>query len=271
MAKLPAFQFYPGDWMKDPNLKRCSHTAKGVWIDMLCLMFECDERGILASGGDAWTLDEIACAVGGAQDVSLAGIHELLAKGVASRNSVGAIFSRRLVRDEHIRTVRAKAGSKGGSKTSSKKEAKRKQTTEDEDEDEDEDESGSGEGGLGETKTDDPPFPDDLATDNFRAAWDDWTAYRREARLKAYVPRGIKQQLKRLKEFGHDRAIAAIDHSIAQQFQGIYEPSGRGAGRTSSETAAAQRRADKAQREYPEPDTPLPIIGRPTRRADENG
>jgi len=269
MAKLPSFQFYPGDWMKDPNLKRCSHTAKGVWIDMICLMFECDERGILASGGDVWTLDEIACAVGGAQDVSLAGIHELLAKGVASRNSVGAIFSRRLVRDEHIRTVRAKAGSKGGSKTSSKKEAKRKQTTEDEDEDEDK--SGSGEGGLGETKTDDPPFPDDLATDNFRAAWDDWTAYRREARLKAYVPRGIKQQLKRLKEFGHDRAIAAIDHSIAQQFQGIYEPSGRGAGRTSSETAAAQRRADKAQREYPEPDTPLPIIGRPTRRADENG
>ena len=31
--KLPAFQFYPGDWRKDPNLCRCSHAAKGVWID----------------------------------------------------------------------------------------------------------------------------------------------------------------------------------------------------------------------------------------------
>lgn len=28
--KLPAFQFYPGDWRKDPNLCRCSHAAKGV-------------------------------------------------------------------------------------------------------------------------------------------------------------------------------------------------------------------------------------------------
>ena len=33
--KLPAFQFYPGDWRKDPNLCRCSHAAKGVWIDMI--------------------------------------------------------------------------------------------------------------------------------------------------------------------------------------------------------------------------------------------
>jgi len=129
----------------------------------------------------------------------------------------------------------------------------------------------SSEGGVGETKTDHPPFPDDLATDNFRAAWDDWTAYRREAKLRKYVATGIKKQFIRLQEMGHDRAIAAIGHSIAQGWQGIYEPSGRGAGRTSSETAAAQRRADKSAREYPEPDTPLPIIGRPTRRADENG
>ena len=29
--KLPAFQFYPGDWRKDPSLCRCSHAAKGGW------------------------------------------------------------------------------------------------------------------------------------------------------------------------------------------------------------------------------------------------
>lgn len=136
MAKLPAFQFYPGDWMKDPNLRRCSHAAKGVWIDMLCLMFECDERGVLASGGVPWGLDEIARAVGGAPDVALSCVEELLAKGVASRNGSGAIFSRRLVRDEQIRTERSKAGSVGGSKTQAKRQAKLKQTPEDEDEDE---------------------------------------------------------------------------------------------------------------------------------------
>jgi hypothetical protein len=98
--KLPSFQFYPGDWRKDPNLSRCSHTAKGVWMDMLCLMFECEERGILATDGAAWSKAEIAQAIGGDQTVTLQAIDELLRKGVARLNRGGAIFSARMVRDE---------------------------------------------------------------------------------------------------------------------------------------------------------------------------
>jgi hypothetical protein len=48
--KLPAFQFYPGDWRKDPNLCRCSHAAKGVWIDMICLMHSDSKIGMYVSG-----------------------------------------------------------------------------------------------------------------------------------------------------------------------------------------------------------------------------
>jgi hypothetical protein len=33
MGKLPAFMFYPGDWQKDPCLRRCSKAAKSVWMD----------------------------------------------------------------------------------------------------------------------------------------------------------------------------------------------------------------------------------------------
>ena len=136
MAKLPSFQFYPGDWMKDPNLRRCSHAAKGVWIDMLCLMFECDERGVLASGGVPWGLDEIARAVGGAPDMTLSCVEELLAMGVASRNSSGAIFSRRLVRDEQERIQtreRVRKHRNGNGDVTQKK----RPCTEDEDEEED--------------------------------------------------------------------------------------------------------------------------------------
>lgn len=110
-VKLPSFQFYPGDWLKDAELRRCSHAAKGVWIDMLCLMFECDERGVLATAGRAWTFDEIVRAVGGEPELTLSCLHELLEKRVARRRaslgkpdcSVGAIYSARMVRDEEQR------------------------------------------------------------------------------------------------------------------------------------------------------------------------
>jgi hypothetical protein len=100
ILKLPAFQFYPGDWMKDPDLRRCSHAARGVWIDMLCLMFECSDRGVLASGGNPWSREDVAAAVGGNGDVTLRCIDELVAKGVAKVRDDGAIYSARMVKDE---------------------------------------------------------------------------------------------------------------------------------------------------------------------------
>ena len=135
MAKLPAFQFYPGDWLKDPNLRRCTPAARGVWVDMLCLMFECDPRGVLATGGKPWGDDEIASVISGQTAEVLSCIQELLTKEVASRNGAGAIFSRRMVRDEQIRRERAKAGAKGGSKPKAKPKANSQQSTEEEDED----------------------------------------------------------------------------------------------------------------------------------------
>jgi hypothetical protein len=103
MSKLPAFQFYPGDWRKDPNLSRCTKAEKGVWIDVLCLMFECEVRGVLSTGGLPWGDHEIAAATGGDTAENLSCISELLRKGVAHRNSDGAVYSRRMVRDEQVR------------------------------------------------------------------------------------------------------------------------------------------------------------------------
>lgn len=112
--KLPAFQFYPGDWRKDPNLSRCTHAEKGVWMDMLCIAFECDERGVLISQGTPWTDEEIAGAIGGDQSATLSHIAALLRKGVAKRRNDGAIFSARLVRDESKRAKCSEAGKLGG-------------------------------------------------------------------------------------------------------------------------------------------------------------
>lgn len=47
MAKAPAFQFYVRDWLSDPQLRMCSFATKGMWIDVLCYMWEAPERGVI--------------------------------------------------------------------------------------------------------------------------------------------------------------------------------------------------------------------------------
>lgn len=71
--KRPAFQFYPGDWQRDANLRRCSHAARGAWIDVLCLMHDAEEYGVLR-----WPLADIASAAG----APLKLLRELVDKGV---------------------------------------------------------------------------------------------------------------------------------------------------------------------------------------------
>ncbi|MBW7566282.1 hypothetical protein KIF53_09505 [Chromobacterium subtsugae] len=71
--KRPSFQFYPADWLGNSNLRRCTHAEKGVWMDIMCLMHDSEEYGILR-----WSLKEIAQAVG----CKLADLKSLQAKGV---------------------------------------------------------------------------------------------------------------------------------------------------------------------------------------------
>ena len=50
MPKRPSFQFYPGDWLRSSDLRSCSVGARGLWIDMLCLMHEGSPYGCLKVG-----------------------------------------------------------------------------------------------------------------------------------------------------------------------------------------------------------------------------
>ena len=112
--KLPWMKFYPADWRKDPELRRCSMAARGVWIDMMCIAFECSDRGVLASQGVPWTRREIADAIGGDIATILGHIEELLRKGVARLDESGAIYSKRMVADEHKAQLCSNAGKSGG-------------------------------------------------------------------------------------------------------------------------------------------------------------
>lgn len=103
MAKLPAFQFYPGDWMKDPALRSVSYAARGLWMDMLSLMFENDRRGYLQVNGKPVNAAQLARMTGGATDEVSHCLQELENSGVYSSTDDGTIFSRRIVRDERQR------------------------------------------------------------------------------------------------------------------------------------------------------------------------
>jgi hypothetical protein len=54
-------------------------------------------------------------------------------------------------------------------------------------------------------------------------AWRRWVQHRREKRC-AITPQTAQKQLAMVDEIGIERFIAAIDHSIRQGWQGIYEP-----------------------------------------------
>ena len=126
--KRPSFQFYPGDWQANSNLRRCTHAEKGVWLDVMCLMHDQPEYGVLR-----WPLKEIAQAVG----ARVVDLRALSSKGVLKGSDThldepfvytprsgrkdgepitlvptqaGPIwYSSRMVKDEYVRTIRGES------------------------------------------------------------------------------------------------------------------------------------------------------------------
>lgn len=123
--RRPSFQFYPGDWSSNPNLKRCTFAERGIWVEVMCLMHDQDEYGVLR-----WPLKEIAGAVG----CKVSELQSLVRKGVIKGDDrtlmepfiyvprsgrkdgdpvtlidtqEGPIwYSSRMVKDEYVRTIR---------------------------------------------------------------------------------------------------------------------------------------------------------------------
>lgn len=112
--KRPAFQFYPADWRKDPALSSCSLAARGLWIELMCIAHESDRYGYLSVNGRPMGSAQLARMVGESPAILAKLMAELEDAAVFSREADGTIYSRRMVKDERIREVRAAAGKKGG-------------------------------------------------------------------------------------------------------------------------------------------------------------
>jgi hypothetical protein len=113
--KLPAFQFYPGDWRKDSGVQSLSFHDRGVWFEILCLMHESESRGRLTLNGNAMPDDALARILGLDKQILTTTLTTLLTYGVASKcEETGALICRRMVRDEELREIRRSAGKLGG-------------------------------------------------------------------------------------------------------------------------------------------------------------
>lgn len=69
---------------------------------------------------------------------------------------------------------------------------------------------------------DEVSIPEVLDSKSFREAWSEWVAHKKEIKSQM-TPRAAKMALKKISAWGPDRAVKAIEHSIAQTYKGIYE------------------------------------------------
>ncbi len=114
MPKRPSFQFYPSDWLRDTALRSCSTGARGLWIDMICFMHEGNPYGHLKVGDKVILPVNLARMVGETLEVVEGWLKELNHAGVYDLTEDGTICSRRMIRDENLRQIRALGGKLGG-------------------------------------------------------------------------------------------------------------------------------------------------------------
>ncbi len=68
------------------------------------------------------------------------------------------------------------------------------------------------------------PVPDVLLTAAFEAKWAEYIAYRKASRMRALQPASVVKQWAEMVKWGHDAAIQAIDDTIRNSWQGLFEP-----------------------------------------------
>lgn len=218
-TRLPYFQFYPGDWLKDANLRRCSPATRGFWIDLICVMFECPDRGVLATNGEAWSDEEIAQAIPGDTYQNLLALQELLRNQIVRRNEQGAIYSRRLVADEvarekwRTRQTKRRHGGCHADVTPSVTPVSRPSSS----------------SYSSSINTESKPTPSASGEQIVPIGlWLDFTDMRRRIRkpLDARAGELLREELIRLQGLGHD-PVAVVEQSIRNGWSGVFPLKGK--------------------------------------------
>jgi len=219
MNKSPAFQWYPADWLSDMRVRLLPWAAKGLYVDLLCY---CWREGYIPA--DISAIAQLC----GCHDLAM--IEQCLELFCATDDPTKLTHKRlekeRVKQNDH-RNERSESGKKGAKARWNK--GKQQQTKQDS--------SANGSaikqplaknGSSSSTATSvlvstnvDTPLPFDSA--DFKLFWSNWEQHRKEKKAKL-TPTARNQQLEKLKDMGEHRAIAALKHSLANGWTGIFEP-----------------------------------------------
>lgn len=114
-------KFYSSDWLGDAQLRTCSLAARGLWIDMLCLMDDATPRGHLKLKRKKLDVPTLAGLVNSTPKAVEKLLEELRQAGVFSTTNHGTIYSRKMVRESKWRANGEKAAKVRWSKASENK------------------------------------------------------------------------------------------------------------------------------------------------------
>jgi len=217
----PYLPLYVQDFLTDEKLIECSASTTGIYIRLMCIMHKSNIYGtILLKQKDKQTdkqvknfalklskqmpykIDEIESA-----------LNELISEEVIFLNG-DKIFQKRMIKDNEISLIRAKAGKKGGKKTQKFAQAKSEAKTEDEIETENED----------KIKIENEliyPFGDE----DFLEYWGIWKKYKKEQFGFTYKPIGEQAALKKIGEISNQNkevAMKIIFQSISNGWAGLF-------------------------------------------------
>ncbi|MFA5321984.1 MAG: hypothetical protein WC373_04865 [Smithella sp.] len=101
MSKLPFIKFYPGDWLKDPQLSFCAPATRGVWIDLICAMHELGRVGELC--GTAEQLARVTRCQPADFVQAITDLQTTGAADVTNRNGEITVRNRRMINEEKAR------------------------------------------------------------------------------------------------------------------------------------------------------------------------
>ncbi len=217
MTRLPAFQFYPADWLNDIKLQSCSLAAQGLLMNLMCLMHQSEEYGYLLLNGSLPPMKDVTRLLRLHYKTYQAGLKELLSRGVLKADKRGVIFCDRMVKDEHIREVRREAGKLGGNpllKQQDKQNSKQKTTP-----------SSSSSSSSSTSKIKELELPNFINPETWKAFKD----HRRKMRL-IMTPHAEKLIINKLIKFQEDGIDpnAALDEAIEKSWRSVFAPKGEG-------------------------------------------
>ena len=107
-------KFFWSDWESDKALALCSLAAQGLWMRMLCIAAQHDPIGYVAVAGLPLSVTDLARLTGASETEAEALLVDLERNGVFSRDRLGRIYSRRLIKDAKASAEAKKNGKLGG-------------------------------------------------------------------------------------------------------------------------------------------------------------